>query len=103
MRFSDDNGGFFELNPFPGCNQVVVSNHSWIAPDKRGQGLGTKVHNERLSLMEKLGYDYALCTVKSGNFAQIAILNKAGWKQLDAFMNRETNNVVLIYGKGLNK
>lgn len=103
MRYSDKDGGFFELNPFPGCNQIVVSNHSWIPPDKRGKGLGTLVHGKRLMLMDELGYDYALCTVREDNLPQIAILEKAGWKRLDVFRNRETNNVVLIYGKELNK
>lgn len=101
MRYSDEDGGFFELNPFPGCNQIVVSNHSWIPPEKRGKGAGTSTHFKRLNLMRKLGYDYAICTVKSDNIPQIKILERAGWKRLDGFLNRETKNNVIIFGKGL--
>lgn len=99
MRYEDGIGGFFELNPFPGCNQIVVSNHSWIPPEQRGQGKGTVIHKERLQKIRLLGYDYAICTVKATNEAQINILNRNGWKCLDEFLNRETGNVVLIFGR----
>jgi GNAT superfamily N-acetyltransferase len=101
MRYVDGRGGFYELNPFPGCNQIVVSNHSWVAPEHRGKGLGTVIHKERLDVMKVLGYDYAICTVKLGNVAQINILNKNGWKCLDEFLNRETGNTVLVFGRRL--
>jgi RimJ/RimL family protein N-acetyltransferase len=101
MRYEDGHGGFFELNPFPGCNQLVVSNHSWIDPELRGAGLGTVIHGQRLEKMRILGYDYAICTVKSSNIAQIKILEKYLWKHLDTFMNRETGNRVELWGKRL--
>lgn len=98
MRFFDGIGGFYELNPFPGCNQLVVSNHSWLSPKHRGKGLGTKIHIQRLAQIRILGYDYALCTVRADNAPQVRILEKCGWKLLDAFTNRETGNVVKLYG-----
>ena len=99
MRHIDGHGGFYELNPFPGCNQIVVSNHSWIPPEKRGKGFGDKVHKDRLHMINLLGYDYAICTVKMDNIPQIRILEKNGWKLLDNFFNRETGNSVYIYGR----
>lgn len=98
MRYSTEYG-FYELNPFPGCNQIAVSNHSFIRKEHRGKGLGTKVHNSRLELMQSLGYDYSICTVKDCNVPQIKILEKAGWKHLDSFNSIETENTVRIYGK----
>lgn len=98
MRFANAQG-FYELNPFPGCNQIVISNHSCIKKEKRGQGLGTIEHKYRLEHIKELGYDYAICTVKSDNVPQIKILIKAGWKWLDSFHNKETENDVQIFGK----
>ena len=98
MRYGTDYG-FFELNPFPGCNQIVISNHSWIDHKYRGQGIGHTEHEARLKEIERLGYDYVMCTVKSDNAAQIKILEKHGWTYLHQFTNRETGNTVHIYGK----
>ncbi len=95
--------GFYELNQMPGCNQVVVSNHAWIAPAYRSGGHGQHAHEQRLEEARRLGYDYIQCTVKATNVHQIAILAKNGWKQLDIFSNRETGNQVEIWGKRLNE
>lgn len=99
MRYFDGYKGFYELNPFPGCNQIIVSNHSFIAKERRGKGLGDQVHKERLAYIETLGYDYVICTVKEENIPQIKILEKNNWRHLDTFTNRETENTVRIYGK----
>jgi hypothetical protein len=54
MRYADERGtGFYELNPFPGCNQIVVSNHAFIYPAYRnggwdGKKYGQLQHKERL-------------------------------------------------------
>ena len=98
MRYGTEYG-FYELNPFPGCNQIVVSNHSWIGHKHRGKGIGTHEHQSRLEEIQRLGYDYAICTCKLENAPQQRILEKHGWKLLDSFENRETENKVLIYGK----
>ena len=97
MRFSTEYG-FYELDPFPGCNQIVISNHSWIAKDKRGKGIGSEEHKNRLEKIDSLGYDYVICTCKESNIPQRKILEKNGWKLLDSFLNRETENRVLLYG-----
>lgn len=101
MRFCNhpEIGGYYELNPFPGCNQLVVSNHSWIPPESRGKGLGDAAHKDRLHQMKALGYNYALCTVKADNVAQIKLLERNGWKKLDGFLNTETENFVELWGK----
>lgn len=100
MRFSTPHG-FYELNQFPGCNQIVVSNHSWISPEHRGNGYGRLAHKARLEHIANLGYDYVMCTVRDDNRAQIHILETSGWKKLDTFFNKETEHTVHIYGKGI--
>lgn len=99
MRYSTEYG-FYELNPFPGCNQMVVSNHAFIKPAHRMAGHGAAQHVERNeNIFHKLYYDYAICTVVQSNVAEIKILRRNGWRILDSFHNSETGNMVSIYGK----
>jgi L-amino acid N-acyltransferase YncA len=100
-RYGDHNG-FYEFNNFPGCNQIVVSNHAYIYPEKRGRGIGTDYNNLRIKQAKILGYDYMICTVVSTNKPQLAILKKNGFKELDMFANKETGNAVKIFGRKLN-
>lgn len=100
MRFSNE-FGFYELNPFPGCNQIVVSNHAFIYPKFRGQGKGRQQHEERLQKAKDLGYDLIMCTVKADNARERHILESNGWKQCQRFLNQETDNLIVIYVKEL--
>lgn len=93
--------GFYELNPMPGCNQVVISNHAWIAPAYRGKGYGDRAHKERLTKAKELGYDYIMCTINANNEAQRAILYNNMWYLRDGFKNKETGNDIEIWGKRL--
>lgn len=102
MRFATP-FGYYELNPFPGCNQIVVSNHSFVSLKVRGQGIGKRQHAARLDHIRQLGYNYTICTVKASNEAQLRILTAANWKRLDEFYNTETENTVYIYGKVVDK
>ncbi len=100
MRFANENG-YCELNTFPGCNQIVVSNHAFIYKDKRGKGLGNENHKLRVERAKFMGYNYLLCTVKANNIAELAILKKNNFKELDEFLNSESGNLVKIFGKKL--
>lgn len=100
MRFAND-FGYCELNPFPGCNQIVVSNHAFIYPQHRGKGHGNDNHKLRVERAKFMGYDYLLCTVRATNGPELAILKKNGFKELDEFTNTETGNRVKIFGKQL--
>ena len=96
MRFATDYG-FYELNPFPGSNQIVVKNHALIY--EKGQGHGKTQHRESNEKAEELGYDYMLCTGREDNLPQISILKAHGWNFFDSFMSSETGHVVQIYGR----
>lgn len=100
MRFADD-VGFYELNPFPGCNQICVSNHALIYAEERGKGLGQIQHQERLRKAEELGYDFIICSVRADNVVEITILKKNGWIMSHEFVSRETGNTVQIWGRAL--
>ena len=93
--------GFYDINAFPGCNQIAVSNHAFIVPSERKKGYGTRFHKERLAVMEEMGYDYTLCTVKEANTPQLLILAAAGWEHLTTFPNSETGSVVQLWGRKL--
>lgn len=100
MRFGNE-FGFYELNPFPGCNQLVVSNHAHIYPWFRGKGHGQKQHLERLAKARELGYNKIICTVNSENAAEIHILNKNHWTKHGDFVNKETGGLVEIWSRDL--
>jgi len=100
MRYADYSG-HWELNPFPGCNQLVVSNHAYVLPKHRGKGLGTRKNEARLNQAAELGYDYILCTCLTTNTAQIAVLTRNGWEVLTNFHNSVTNSDVQLWGKKL--
>lgn len=93
--------GFYELNPLPGSNQCVVSNHAWLAPHVRGQGWGELAHKERLDKAKELGYDYIVCTVVATNVGQLRILDKNGWTLLSSFTSRETGHLIRLFGRPL--
>ena len=86
--------GFYEINAFPGNNQICVSNHAFILPQHRKLGYGDFFHKERLQKMRELGYNLALCTVKNDNHPQKKILCNNGWQRNDesSFLNKETGN-----------
>jgi hypothetical protein len=96
MRFTTEYG-FYELNPFPGSNQIVVKNHAFV--NVKGQGHGSKQHFQSNEKAEELGYDYMLCTVREDNLAQINILKAHCWNFFDSFKSTETEHVVQIWGR----
>lgn len=96
MRFANEYG-FCELNPLPGCAQVVVSNHAFIYKPHRGKGHGRQNHKLRLKRARELGYDLVLATVRANNDAEKAILLKEGWEFLTSFTSTETGYVVEMW------
>jgi len=95
--------GHYELNHFPGCNQIVISNHSCIYPEFRGQGHGLALAKEKIAMAKEEGFDYMIATVVSTNTAQLKIMEKNGWTLLDTFFNRESGNEVNIFGRRLSE
>lgn len=100
MRFSNE-FGFCELNPLPGCSQMVVSNHAFVYPNHRGKGHGSQNHKLRLLRAGAMGYDAIMCTVRNDNEAQIAILEKNKWKHVFGFFNTETGHQLRVYMRHL--
>lgn len=93
--------GFYELNPFPGSNQIVVSNHAFIKPEYRGKGFGQKQHKERLDYAKYLGYDLIICTVRSDNLVEKHILQKFNWLYAQSFKSTETEHELELWTRKL--
>lgn len=82
---------------------MVVSNHAYIYPDKRGRGLGTENHRLRVERAKELGYDAIVCTVRVGNVPEEKILENFGWKKAFEFTNKVTGNRVGLWALALEK
>lgn len=100
MRFANE-FGFCDLNEFPGCSQMVVSNHAFIYKEHRGLGHGDSNHKKRLERAKALGYDAMVCTVRGNNAPQIAILKKNKWEKVWQFYSRQTEQLIEVWTKTL--
>lgn len=100
MRFSNE-FGFCDLNPFPGCNSLVISNHAFIYKKHRGQGRGDNNHKLRLKRAKEMGYSAMVCTVAANNGPQLAIMKKNDWKKVFEFYSQETEHYVEMWAKEL--
>lgn len=100
MRFNHFNV-IGEVDTLPGCSQVCVSHGVFVPVGLRGEGLGREAHAARLNNMRALGYDYGLCTVRSDNVPQLAIMDKANWVWLSSFHSSKTDADVRLYGRRL--
>lgn len=100
MRFANE-FGFCDLNEFPGCSQLVVSNHAFIFSVHRGQGHGSENHRLRLSRARALGYSAMICTVRADNHVQKHILQKHKWKKVFFFNNDVNGHEVELWVKDL--
>lgn len=86
MRFQSQYG-YYEFNTFPGCAQLIVSNHAFIKKEHRGKGFGQKQQLTKLNMAAELGYNCIICTVKESNETEKHILKKNGWKYCHTFFN----------------
>lgn len=98
MRFGTE-FGHYELNAFPGSNQIVVATHTFIKPEYRGQGKGTEQALDKLEKVVELGYDYMLAAIVASNEPQQKIAKKLGYECLANFHNSVTGNIVQLFGK----
>lgn len=97
MRFSMAPYGYYEFNTFPGCSQLIVSNHAYIKPEQRGKGFGQLQQLQKLELAAQLGYNCIICTVRADNEREKHILKKNGWKFVHSFFNTQSEHLVEIW------
>jgi GNAT superfamily N-acetyltransferase len=90
-----------EITSLPGCSQVAVFHSAFVLPQFRNQGVGKRAHEDRLRVAKDRLYDFALCTVESGNEFQIRNLISCGWHKMSQFHSEKTGHDVELWGKGL--
>ena len=73
--------GTIELLPGFQCT-LGWSHSAHIHWTHRGKGLGTEAHMARLAKAKEIGFKYLMCSIRTDNMAQRAILKKAGWIKL---------------------
>lgn len=88
-----------EFSDLPGCPQIAVSHYVFARDAPKGRGFGQAAHKERLNLMQRLGYDIAICTVVSTNTVEKHILEKNGWSKIHQFKSSKTNNTVELWAR----
>lgn len=84
------------LSRFPGCCGIVVSYHALVDYLYCGRGLGTILNKLRISWAREQGYTVLMCTDRSDNEAQRAILKRNGWKDMFRFTNKRGGNQVAV-------
>lgn len=89
--------GYYEFNQFPGCSQLIVSNHAFIKKEQRGKGYGQEAQRNKLNLAAELGYNCIICTVRESNTREKHILSKNNWKHVHTFFNTQTESRIEIW------
>ena len=90
-----------EIDNLPGCSQVAVFHSVFCPPLLRGQKLGDKAHQQRITQAKFYGYDCAICTVDLSNEPQLTILRNNGWTQVHEFESSKTQHNVGIFVRKL--
>lgn len=97
MRMSID-GVVGEISSMPGCSQIAISHSVFLPESERGKGKGVAANRKRQELVfGELSYDLMLCTVQTGNYAQLEVMRKNGWYRLDCFKSRKTGHDVELW------
>lgn len=95
--------GVFNIDPMPGNPQVALCSGFFVFPEHRGKGLGHRLKLDQEHALVLQGYDYAICTVRSDNDAQRAVLAKARWIVVGSFKSSQSGAVTLTFVKALTR
>lgn len=90
--------GAFEIDSLPGQSQVAVCHSFFVAAEARGKGHAHTLKARQANELRLANYDFAVCTVASGNAAQKRVLEAAGWRKLAEFTNRRSRETTEVWG-----
>jgi GNAT superfamily N-acetyltransferase len=91
--------GAFEIESLPSQPQIGVCHAFFVRHDMRGRGLAHNLKSHQEQALINWNYDYGLCTCDGGNAVQQRVLESAGWKRLDTFVNSKTGGATQLWGK----
>lgn len=102
-RLNDLSGSIagWNIKELPGCPGVAVFCEAWVAPRCAKKGLGTLLHEFRLTVAKRAGFSLALCTVDMSNAPQMRILHKFRWERGRLFQNALSGHWVGVFTKVL--
>lgn len=72
----------FRIQPMPHCRRFGMSTEMMVHTLFRRKGLATLMQPLKAKIANWLGYTDLFCTCVLGNTAQVAVLERAGWKML---------------------
>lgn len=89
--------GHFTMSTMPGCRPVIICNNVGVTEAFRHHGIGNWMQELRLRAAQIAGIKILLCTVRATNQFQLRIMQKYGWKELNSFVNPNTDNKVILF------
>lgn len=90
--------GVFCVDALPNQPQLAHCHSFFVFEAYRGQGFGHKLKECQNTILCRLGFDYATCTVAESNRAQQKVLGRNGWVMLSRFYNRNTGAYTQLWG-----
>lgn len=89
----------FALVEMPGCCMYLISTDTYIDGCYQGKGLSYVLQEVKENLARVWGYTKLFCTVTMNNKAELKVLKKSGWEQVDEGINLRTSNKVGMFIK----
>lgn len=89
----------FALVEMPGCCMYLISTDTYIDGCYRRKGLSYVLQEVKENLARVWGYTKLFCTVTMDNKAELKVLKKSGWEQVDEGINLRTSNEVGMFVK----
>lgn len=97
VKIHDKSVASFTLVAMPGCCGILISTGAWIQSEYRNKGIGKLLNLMRIQIAHEWEYSLMLCTDVTTNTPQQRILQSHNWKDLGAFLNTRTDNIVKIH------
>lgn len=89
--------GFFEIDSMPNQPSLALCHSFVVYEEYRGRGHGAELKQRQEDVLIDSGYTAAICTVQSSNTAQLKILNRFNWRQIDLFQDARNGQTVFTY------
>ena len=90
--------GSYSIDQMPAQSQLALCHSFFVPVTLRGNGFGHRLKTAQMKTLVDQRYDYAICTVDSGNLAQKSVLASAGWQHIADFPNSKTGGRTEIWG-----
>jgi GNAT superfamily N-acetyltransferase len=83
----------------PSQPKIAICHGLFVHERLRGQGNGHLLKATQETQLKRDLYDYAVCTCDGANTKQQAVLEQAGWRNIDSFHNTKTGAETQVWGR----